>query len=160
MLISDGSSDVCSSVLASSNSAVPKRYRYSGDSSARAGRSIRPPLSGLCAYAAPRAFAARDSTSEAAPVSVPLDRGDDFQGAGCLNRRADHRPESSRRFRHRGPRASLRPSHGCSGSANEEEAVMFRSEEHTSELQSLMRISYAVFCLTKQQIPTLSPTPI
>src|SRR3546814_9099444 len=25
-----------------------------------------------------------------------------------------------------------------------------RSEEHTSELQSLMRISYAVFCLTKQ----------
>src|SRR3546814_3612082 len=26
----------------------------------------------------------------------------------------------------------------------------FRSEEHTSELQSLMRISYAVFCLKKQ----------
>src|SRR3546814_7220750 len=26
-----------------------------------------------------------------------------------------------------------------------------RSEEHTSELQSLMRISYAVFCLTKKQ---------
>src|SRR3546814_3801185 len=25
----------------------------------------------------------------------------------------------------------------------------FRSEEHTSELQSLMRISYAVFCLNK-----------
>src|SRR3546814_2652613 len=40
-----------------------------------------------------------------------------------------------------------------------------RSEEHTSELQSLMRISYAVFCLTKKKssnpllrspIPTLS----
>src|SRR3546814_7247848 len=27
-----------------------------------------------------------------------------------------------------------------------------RSEEHTSELQSLMRISYAVFCLQKQNI--------
>src|SRR3546814_4470105 len=27
-----------------------------------------------------------------------------------------------------------------------------RSEEHTSELQSLMRISYAVFCLKKQNI--------
>src|SRR3546814_3322024 len=26
-----------------------------------------------------------------------------------------------------------------------------RSEEHTSELQSLMRLSYAVFCLTKNQ---------
>src|SRR3546814_1906734 len=28
-------------------------------------------------------------------------------------------------------------------------ALIFRSEEHTSELQSLMRISYAVFCLKK-----------
>src|SRR3546814_9798949 len=27
---------------------------------------------------------------------------------------------------------------------------LFRSEEHTSELQSLMRISYAVFCLQKK----------
>src|SRR3546814_4082746 len=29
--------------------------------------------------------------------------------------------------------------------------VPFRSEEHTSELQSLMRISYAVFCLKKKK---------
>src|SRR3546814_1395027 len=29
-----------------------------------------------------------------------------------------------------------------------------RSEEHTSELQSLMRISYAVFCLKKKTITT------
>src|SRR3546814_4683805 len=29
-------------------------------------------------------------------------------------------------------------------------ALGFRSEEHTSELQSLMRISYAVFCLNKK----------
>src|SRR3546814_10835337 len=29
------------------------------------------------------------------------------------------------------------------------EYVLLRSEEHTSELQSLMRISYAVFCLKK-----------
>src|SRR3546814_8418987 len=29
-----------------------------------------------------------------------------------------------------------------------------RSEEHTSELQSLMRISYAVFCLTKKKNKT------
>src|SRR3546814_2453646 len=29
--------------------------------------------------------------------------------------------------------------------------VQIRSEEHTSELQSLMRISYAVFCLKKKQ---------
>src|SRR3546814_5223021 len=32
-----------------------------------------------------------------------------------------------------------------------------RSEEHTSELQSLMRISYAVFCLKKKKN---EPTPI
>src|SRR3546814_7923209 len=31
-------------------------------------------------------------------------------------------------------------------------ATTMRSEEHTSELQSLMRISYAVFCLKKKQI--------
>src|SRR3546814_8837913 len=30
-------------------------------------------------------------------------------------------------------------------------AVIGRSEEHTSELQSLMRISYAVFCLKKKK---------
>src|SRR3546814_10492610 len=29
--------------------------------------------------------------------------------------------------------------------------IAFRSEEHTSELQSLMRISYAVFCLKKNK---------
>src|SRR3546814_5088814 len=31
-----------------------------------------------------------------------------------------------------------------------------RSEEHTSELQSLMRISYAVFCLKKKKQKTIS----
>src|SRR3546814_4164819 len=33
-----------------------------------------------------------------------------------------------------------------------------RSEEHTSELQSLMRISYAVFCLKKKNYHTKSTT--
>src|SRR3546814_3679227 len=31
-----------------------------------------------------------------------------------------------------------------------------RSEEHTSELQSLMRISYSVFCLNKKQMKLLT----
>src|SRR3546814_5435836 len=35
-------------------------------------------------------------------------------------------------------------------------AAEMRSEEHTSELQSLMRISYAVFCLKKQTRKTLT----
>src|SRR3546814_4588619 len=34
------------------------------------------------------------------------------------------------------------------------ETAVFRSEEHTSELQSLMRISYAVFCLKKKKKKT------
>src|SRR3546814_8181857 len=33
-------------------------------------------------------------------------------------------------------------------------AAIIRSEEHTSELQSLMRISYAVFCLKKKKEET------
>src|SRR3546814_4742967 len=35
----------------------------------------------------------------------------------------------------------------ASGNRSEEQRLSVRSEEHTSELQSLMRISYAVFCL-------------
>src|SRR3546814_7938975 len=38
-----------------------------------------------------------------------------------------------------------------------DDAVVGRSEEHTSELQSLMRISYAVFCLKKKQTLTKQP---
>src|SRR3546814_8143518 len=34
-------------------------------------------------------------------------------------------------------------------------SIARRSEEHTSELQSLMRISYAVFCLKKKNIHTI-----
>src|SRR3546814_5081973 len=36
--------------------------------------------------------------------------------------------------------------------------LLARSEEHTSELQSLMRISYAVFCLKKKNHKTLKCT--
>src|SRR3546814_9270643 len=35
--------------------------------------------------------------------------------------------------------------------------VRIRSEEHTSELQSLMRISYAVFCLNKKKKTHIQP---
>src|SRR3546814_4681234 len=42
---------------------------------------------------------------------------------------------------------SLPCSHSPHGSASPARSI--RSEEHTSELQSLMRISYAVFCLKK-----------
>src|SRR3546814_7710472 len=40
-------------------------------------------------------------------------------------------------------------------------SIIIRSEEHTSELQSLMRISYAVFCLKKKNtFITLTILPI
>src|SRR3546814_1414032 len=57
-----------------------------------------------------------------------------------------------------GVAASLRR-HADSGGA----IAQHRSEEHTSELQSLMRISYAVFCLKKKnslQITSSSTTEI
>src|SRR3546814_6364980 len=41
-----------------------------------------------------------------------------------------------------------RPDHRCAGGSGREPD---RSEEHTSELQSLMRISYAVFCWNKKK---------
>src|SRR3546814_4186404 len=38
----------------------------------------------------------------------------------------------------------------CFAAIRSKDIVVHRSEEHTSELQSLMRISYAVFCLKKK----------
>src|SRR3546814_7597477 len=44
---------------------------------------------------------------------------------------------------------------GDAGAACVTTQSLGRSEEHTSELQSLMRISYAVFCLSKNEDLTL-----
>src|SRR3546814_1471343 len=44
------------------------------------------------------------------------------------------------------------------GLYEELEVKRWRSEEHTSELQSLMRISYAVFCLKKTKTTTMNHT--
>src|SRR3546814_4438089 len=41
--------------------------------------------------------------------------------------------------------------HGLAADYGHELRAFGRSEEHTSELQSLMRISYAVFCLKKKK---------
>src|SRR3546814_5292521 len=50
------------------------------------------------------------------------------------------------------PRASSSPT-GAAGKGRRcpSTTLATRSEEHTSELQSLMRISYAVFCLKKKK---------
>src|SRR3546814_958181 len=75
------------------------------------------------------------------------------QGAGGRRRHAGGRPTLSPWRGGRGaPRAGGPPHprlhHPPAGRAT----MTDRSEEHTSELQSLMRISYAVFCLNKKTI--------
>src|SRR3546814_4608142 len=67
-------------------------------------------------------------------------------------RRTDRRPGSSRTGPsdpgdHRHTRTTRPATAG-------HRAAYTRSEEHTSELQSLMRISYAVFCLKKKKTTT------
>src|SRR3546814_9981738 len=59
-------------------------------------------------------------------------------------------PPARSRFRSRHPHAGVERAQACPGARIAGE----RSEEHTSELQSLMRISYAVFCLKKKKIGT------
>src|SRR3546814_4780315 len=49
----------------------------------------------------------------------------------------------------RGSRAAV--PRDCHGAVRGDHVLPVRSEEHTSELQSLMRISYAVFCLKKKK---------
>src|SRR3546814_17683364 len=60
------------------------------------------------------------------------------------------RARAPRRQPRRPATAARRPRHPRAASAPTALAASARSEEHTSELQSLMRISYAVFCLKKK----------
>src|SRR3546814_10784528 len=72
-------------------------------------------------------------------VQRPIRNGDSTDRDECADRACRRLAQSiARRHSIRAYRASL-------ASARHER----RSEEHTSELQSLMRISYAVFCLKK-----------
>src|SRR3546814_8133157 len=70
--------------------------------------------------------------------------------------REDHQPAV-------GPvRLGLESVRHCGAAARADPAVdehgLARSEEHTSELQSLMRISYAVFCLKTKKNTSTIPT--
>src|SRR3546814_1889006 len=74
------------------------------------------------------------------PSRSPIGRG------ACGLCRADARLRGQRRRSDRALQGTDRGLHGPARGAFRE-----RSEEHTSELQSLMRISYAVFCLKKKK---------
>src|SRR3546814_4972604 len=65
---------------------------------------------------------------------------------GHRRRRFDSTPRDLRRIDQRVARPRVQID------ANHVAGAQPRSEEHTSELQSLMRISYAVFCLKKKKI--------
>src|SRR3546814_9375459 len=56
--------------------------------------------------------------------------------------------------------AALADAFGDRGKLRMNAHSMDRSEEHTSELQSLMRISYAVFCLKKKKLITQTTTSL
>src|SRR3546814_6418924 len=77
--------------------------------------------------------------------------------AGERDRGGGRRASISDRTDPSGRRRADRPAgRGVQGAAavgpDRRGAARIRSEEHTSELQSLMRISYAVFCLKKKTI--------
>src|SRR3546814_6192274 len=56
------------------------------------------------------------------------------------------------------PRMKVRTEIGEEVTEQQPHQARLRSEEHTSELQSLMRISYAVFCLKKKKHKTIRHT--
>src|SRR3546814_1932792 len=134
MRISDWSSDVCSSDLP-----VAGVRRASGHRAARS-------LLGIWQGRRPQEDSAtRDGARSRAALRRPRGR---LEAARRVRR---HRPRafqpgnrSDRIDRRRGE-----PTRGPRSSARQAQGV--RSEEHTSELQSLMRISYAVFFLKKKK---------
>src|SRR3546814_5535515 len=87
-------------------------------------------------------------------ADFPLLHPGRYRGAGLLPRKiwqrvqADRDQDDADRVQQHGNRAyrGVQPSARHDRHARER----IRSEEHTSELQSLMRISYAVFCLKKK----------
>src|SRR3546814_1798859 len=87
----------------------------------------------------PRCKAARKADRSGRGVA----RADD--GDGRLVQQRDMAPEGD----DGGRVLKLRQQIGVGGQPQEK--LLSRSEEHTSELQSLMRTSYAVFCLKKKK---------
>src|SRR3546814_4652481 len=121
MRISDWSSDVCSSDLAV-HQQRPTALRHPGPAPHRE-NAIVSRIEGI--------RAAEGDGIEAVELTRPLDPVPDdadlMVGEGAVHRFQARRP------------------------VFEAIALAARSEEHTSELQSLMRISYAVFCLKKKK---------
>src|SRR3546814_5051523 len=72
-----------------------------------------------------------------------------FRSLGRLDRRAARADELGVGVLHAEPRPVDIGAPAATSASSSGPMSSIRSEEHTSELQSLMRISYAVFCLKK-----------
>src|SRR3546814_4479095 len=133
MRISDWSSDVCSSDL------------HPGVLPGRHGTAVvgaRPAARGGCAGAAARLTAACEATGGAWPLPLIARPGrgiDDLPACRMICAATEQMGRSMENLE--GLPVFVRAVR---------EGSFSRSEEHTSELQSLMRISYAVFCLKKK----------
>src|SRR3546814_1406950 len=146
MRISDWSSDVCSSDLAAddlqSNRFVLGEHHFSLAVFADSQRRLADNLSAARAALA-------DAGLVAAREGPALEAAFWAQLPGNFAWRARPAAITSRNF------AALAPFHTYPAGRPKGNhwgpaiAMMKRSEEHTSEIQSLMRISYAVFCLKK-----------
>src|SRR3546814_1634354 len=68
-------------------------------------------------------------------------------GTGARAEAAAQPPRDTSRYAC--PASTPNPFSDIAGNTHESAIRCMRSEEHTSELQSLMRLSYAVFCLNK-----------
>src|SRR3546814_7567114 len=93
-----------------------------------------------------------DWSSDVCSSDLRLYAGHDGGGGGRIECHALARPGRSRR-KGDATLPEVRRDRARPGRA----AACERSEEHTSELQSLMRISYAVFCLKKKTTKVKRP---
>src|SRR3546814_10312735 len=121
MRISDWSSDGCSSDLAGTMVEAVAPYRM-----------------GVAEPAHREDRSRRDQRQAASAAEVGVEPRDAPRAGGPLDGKG------------RAVEMLFGPSLACDV-ADDHGTPVPRSEEHTSELQSLMRISYAVFCLTKKK---------
>src|SRR3546814_984672 len=133
MRISDWSSDVCSSDLGEGRGGGgggPHRHRDHRD------REARKQLAARCKVIRVRGASFETALTRLLRMRYEIDDVDRGQAA---------KVPPGRPWRRQSEISSR------AGSLSAKAMPMVRSEEHTSELQSLMRTSYAVFCLKKNK---------
>src|SRR3546814_4593376 len=104
-------------------------------------------VAGINTYHGSHAFAGAPT----APSSSPLVQGLEDAGVIVLGKTSTSELEFSATSENPVSGISQHPTHPAHTPGGSSGGSAIRSEEHTSELQSLMRISYAVFCLKKKK---------